>query len=123
MTGARSLAAFGALNGAVAVAVGAFAAHGAEAPAKALLSTAGHYQMVHGLLAVACAIWPGAPRSVKAAGWLAAIGGLVFAAALSSIALLDLRAMGAVAPLGGVLMILGWLTLAIGGLRSPSINT
>ena len=120
---ARSLAAFGALNGAMAVAIGAFAAHGAEAPAQALLQTAGQYQMVHGLLAVTCAIWPGATRSARTAGWLASAGGLVFAAALTAIALLDLTVMGAVAPVGGLLMILGWLTVAFAALRSTTVNT
>jgi uncharacterized membrane protein YgdD (TMEM256/DUF423 family) len=120
---ARSLAAFGALNGAVAVAIGAFAAHGAEAPAEALLKTAGQYQMVHGLLAVTCAIWPGAGRVTRLAGWLAGLGGLVFAAALTAVALLDLTIMGAVAPLGGLLMILGWLTVAFAAVRSPTVNT
>ena len=123
MTAARSLAVFGALNGAVAVAIGAFAAHGADAPAEALLKTAGHYQMVHGLLAVVCAMWPGATPLTRIAGWTAAAGGLVFAAVLSSIALLDLRIMGVVAPLGGGLMILGWLMLAVASLRSSTVNT
>lgn len=118
----RGLALFGALNGAAAVAVGAFAAHGAEAPVRDLLSTAGQYQMVHGLLAVACALWPGAPRLVVAGGWLASAGGLLFAAALSAIALLDLRVMGAVAPIGGAAMILGWLTIAAAALRSRTVN-
>ncbi len=122
MTVSRSLAVFGALNGAAAVAIGAFAAHGAEAPAKALLTTAGHYQMVHGLLAVVCSVWPGPPRPAIVAGWLAASGGLVFAAALASIALLDLAVMGAVAPVGGALMILGWLTAAFAAWRSRTVN-
>ncbi|HST93126.1 MAG TPA: DUF423 domain-containing protein [Brevundimonas sp.] len=122
MTTAPRLAAFGALNGAMAVAIGAFAAHGADASAEALLKTAGHYQMVHGLLAVTCAVWPGATGLAKTAGWLAAIGGLVFSAALTAIALLDLTIMGAVAPLGGLLMILGWLTVAFAALRSPTVN-
>lgn len=118
----RGLALFGALNGAVAVAVGAFAAHGAEAPAKALLQTAGQYQMVHGLLAIACALWPGAPRLAVAGGWLASGGGLLFSAALCAIALLNLSIMGAVAPVGGAAMILGWLIIATAAIRSPTVN-
>lgn len=112
----RSLAVFAALNGALAVIIGAFAAHGAGPQVKTLLTTGGHYQMVHALLALVCAVWSRS-RLVVIAGWLAATGGLVFALALSAVALLGLPAMGAVAPIGGVLMISAWLFLAVAALR------
>ena len=113
----RSLAVFAALNGALAVTLGAFAAHGAGPQVKTLLTTGAHYQMVHAVLALVCAVWPVGSRLVVIAGWLAAAGGLVFALALSAIALLSLTAMGAVAPIGGVLMIVAWLLLAVAALR------
>jgi uncharacterized membrane protein YgdD (TMEM256/DUF423 family) len=116
----RSLAFFAALNGALAVALGAFAAHGAGPQIKALLTTGAHYQLTHAILALGCAVWPGRGRLIIAAGWLAGGGGLVFAVALGSIALLGLRVMGAVAPIGGVLMIGAWLLLAFAALRSQS---
>src|SRR5690606_16680969 len=106
----RKLLAFAGLNGAMAVALGAFAAHGAAPAVKALLTTGGHYQMVHAGLAAALALFGGG-RLLLTAGWLASAGGLVFSAALAMIALLSLPVMGAVAPLGGGLMILGWLFL------------
>jgi len=118
----RSLALFAALNGALAVAIGAFAAHGAGPQIKSLLTTGAHYQLAHAILAVVCAIWPGRDRLIVAAGWLAAVGGLVFALALTAVALLSLRAMGAVAPIGGALMIAAWLLLAVAALRSQSPN-
>ena len=120
MTISRSLAAFAALNGALAVLIGAFAAHGAEPQVKALLTTGGHYQMVHAVLALVCASWPARGRLVVAAGWLAAAGGLVFCLALSAIALLSLTVMGAIAPIGGVIMIAAWLLLLLDALRSQS---
>lgn len=120
MNVSRSLAAFAALNGALAVVIGAFAAHGAEPPVKALLTTGGHYQMVHAVLALVCAVWPARGRLVVAGGWLAATGGLVFCLALSAIGLLGLSAAGAVAPIGGLLMISAWLLLFIAALRSQS---
>ncbi|MEY4555091.1 MAG: hypothetical protein RL093_210, partial [Pseudomonadota bacterium] len=89
----RNLAAFAALNGALAALIGAFAAHGAGPQIKSLLTTGAHYQMVHAVLALVCAIWPGRGRLVLLAGWLAAVGGLVFCLALSAIALLSLREM------------------------------
>lgn len=118
----RSLAIFAALNGALAVAIGAFAAHGAGPQVKSLLTTGGHYQMVHAVLALVCAVWPTPSRLVTIAGWLAAAGGLMFCLALSAIALLGLPVMGAVAPIGGVLMISAWLLLAVTALRSQTVT-
>ena len=120
MTVTRSLAVFAALNGALAVVIGAFAAHGAGPQVKTLLTTGAHYQLVHAVLALVCAVWPGRDRLAVLAGWLAASGGLVFCLALSAIALLSLPAMGAVAPIGGVLMIAAWLLLAFAAWRAPS---
>lgn len=120
MTVTRPLAAFACLNGAMAVALGAFAAHGAGPAVKTLLTTGAQYQMVHALLAVACALWPNRDRLTIVAGWMAAGGGLIFSLALSAIALLSLKAMGAVAPIGGGLMILAWLLLAFCAVRAPS---
>ena len=118
MTVSRPLALFAALNGAMAVVLGAFAAHGAGPEVKSLLTTGAHYQMVHALLALVCAAWPPRSHLVTIAGWLAASGGLVFALSLWLIARLSLPAMGAVAPVGGVLMIAGWIALAASVLRS-----
>ena len=118
MTVSRSLAVFAALNGALAVALGAFAAHGAGPQVKTLLTTGAHYELAHALLALICAVWPGRNRLIVLAGWLAAVGGLVFALALSAIALLSLPVMGAVAPIGGLLMIAAWLLIALAALRT-----
>lgn len=116
----RKLAAFAALNGAIAVLIGAFAAHGAGPQIKTLLTTGSHYQMVHAGLALVCAVWPGRDRLIGLAGWLAASGGLVFCLALSAIALLGRPEMGAVAPVGGALMIAAWLLILFAALRSQS---
>ena len=120
MNVSRNLAAFAALNGALAVLIGAFAAHGAGPQIKTLLTTGSHYQMVHAVLALVCAVWRGHGRLVGLAGWLAAAGGMVFCLALSAIGLLGLPIMGAVAPIGGVLMISAWLLLLFASLRSHS---
>lgn len=120
MNATRNLAAFAALNGALAVLIGAFAAHGAGPQVKSLLTTGSHYQLIHAVLALVCATWPGRSRLIVLAGWLAASGGLVFSLALSAIALLSLPAMGAVAPVGGLLMIAAWLLLLFAALRSHS---
>ena len=118
----RPLAVFAVLCGALAVALGAFAAHGAGPQVKTLLTTGAHYQIVHALLALVCAAWPGRSRLMSVAGWLAGIGGLVFGLALASIGLLHMFFMGAVAPVGGVLMIAGWLVAGFAAFRSQSVN-
>ncbi len=122
MTWNRHLAVFAALNGAMAVAVGAFGAHGAGPQIKTLLTTGASHQLAHALLALICAISPFGGRMVGLAGWLAAAGGLIFCAALAFLGLLSLPTLGAIAPIGGVLMIAGWLVLAFAALRSSSIN-
>lgn len=114
----RPLVVFAALNGAMAVLLGAFAAHGAGPAIKTLLTTGAHYQLAHALLALACAAWPLRDRIVVIAGWLAAIGGLVFALALWLIAATGQTAFGAVAPVSGLLMILAWLLLAFAAFRT-----
>ena len=108
--------AFAALNGAMAVGIGALAAHGAGPAVKTLLTTGAQYQMVHALLALVCALRAG-DSLVRAAGWAGASGGLIFALALSSIGFLGVAGMGVIAPMGGVLMILAWLLLAFSALR------
>ena len=122
MTVTRSLAVFAALNGALAVALGAFAAHGAGPQVKQLLTTGAHYQLVHAVVALVCAVWPARDRMIVIAGWLASVGGLVFALALSAVALLSLSVMGAVAPIGGVLMIAAWLLIGFAALRTQVVS-
>jgi uncharacterized membrane protein YgdD (TMEM256/DUF423 family) len=120
MTWNRHLAVFAAFNGAMAVAVGAFAAHGAGPQIKTLLTTGAAYQLTHALLALICSILPVGGRLPAVAGWLGSIGGLIFCLALAFLGLLSLPVLGAVAPIGGVLMIAGWLVLAFAAFRSPS---
>ena len=117
MTQNGNLAVFAALNGFVAVMIGTFAAHGAGPAVKTLFTTGAHYQIVHALLALICAIWPLQDRLVKLAGWLAGAGGLIFC--LAMIVTSRNPSAGIVAPIGGVLMIAAWLLLAFAALRNP----
>ena len=120
MTLHRPLAVAAALSGALAVLIGAFAAHGAGPAVKTLLNTGGHYLMVHALLGLACAAWPGRSRLVEIAGALALLGGWVFCLALALIGWTSTPAFGAVAPIGGVLMIGAWLLLALAAFRDKA---
>lgn len=108
MTRDRLIVAAG-ISGALAVAAGAFAAHGAGPDAAALLKTGALYQLVHAALAATL-------RDRRAAATMLAGAGL-FATTLYVMALGGPRWLGAVTPLGGVAMIAGWLMLAWRGGR------
>lgn len=98
------LRAVSALTGALAVAMGAFAAHGVTDPhPRELLRTGAGYALVHA--AAALALEARAPWSALSL----ASGGLVFSASLYALAFGAPTLTGVVTPLGGVLMILGWL--------------
>lgn len=116
----------GALSALLAVALGAFAAHGLRARlAPELLATfeiGVRYQMFHalGLLAVAWAItrWPGG--AAPAAGWLFVAGTLLFSGSLYGLALGGPRWLGPVTPLGGLAFLAGWACLAWAAIRGSS---
>jgi uncharacterized membrane protein YgdD (TMEM256/DUF423 family) len=111
---ARLLMALAALSGLMAVAFGAFAAHGVSDPqARAWLQTGGHYQLVHALAVFAALmVWRVGASGGLTAGWLFLAGGFVFALTLYLMGLGGPRWLGAVTPIGGVLMIVGWAVLA-----------
>ena len=102
----RALPALAALNGLLAVAVGAFGAHAiADPQAKAWIATGATYGLGHAAAAFAVA-----DRS-RAAGWTMTLGALLFAGALYVLGLTGQRWLGMVAPIGGTLMIAGWAIL------------
>ncbi len=106
---ARFTAALAALSAAIAVAGAAFGAHAAASEKAAQwLQTGGHYQLAHAIAALVLLRWPaqiGPARTLLA-------GSLVFAVTLYAMALGAPRWLGAVTPLGGALMIAGWLWVA-----------
>lgn len=97
-----------ALSGAIAVAAGAFGAHGASSPQAAeWLRTGAGYQLVHAVAALAVVERPGA----RTPAILFLAGGAIFASTLYAMALGAPRWLGAVTPIGGTLLIVGWLWL------------
>lgn len=95
-----------ALSGAVAIGAGAFGAHGAGERAASLLRTGGEYQLIHAVAALV-ALQMGA----RGPGWLFVVGAALFAGSLYALALGGPRWLGPVTPVGGLLMIGGWLWL------------
>ncbi len=113
-----ALLATGAIDGALAVALGAFGAHGLKKIATpeqlAIWRTACEYQFYHvfGILLVALlSLQPGL-ASVSIAGWLFLAGSVLFSGSLYLLVLAGTRWIGIITPLGGLVLIAGWLTLA-----------
>jgi len=108
----------GALSAGLAVALGAFAAHGLRGrlspEALVTFETGARYHMYHALallaVAWASARWPGGTTS--AAGWLFVAGTVLFSGSLYLLAVTGVRALGAITPFGGLAFIAGWIALA-----------
>lgn len=112
----------GGLLGALGVAAGAYGRHGALEPAgREMVAIAVDYQLWHALALLAAA-WLGG-RFVGVSGWLAHAAGaaFLFGVILFSGTLYVFGLTGAVpvegaAPAGGLLMIGGWIFLALAGI-------
>jgi uncharacterized membrane protein YgdD (TMEM256/DUF423 family) len=106
--------ALAALSAAMAIAAGAFGAHAAATPQAAeWLRTGGTYQLVHAIAILALVRLPGVDgRSLDKPSILLLIGSLIFAGTLYAMAFGAPRWFGAITPIGGSLLILGWLWAA-----------
>ncbi|MEW5687873.1 MAG: DUF423 domain-containing protein [Pseudomonadota bacterium] len=103
-----------ALGGFLSVAFGAFAAHGVADPkAKEWLHTGALYGFMHSLAVFGCALLMdlGAKRARFAPAFFVA-GGVIFSGSLYAMALGGPRILGAITPIGGTLLLVGWLVLA-----------
>lgn len=111
----------GALLAFLGVALGAFGAHALRdvLPPDRLgtFETAVRYQLFHGLGLLALGALP--PRAQRAAPWLF-VGSLVFSGSLYALVLTDVSVLGAVAPVGGALQLVGWAVLFFGLGRAGS---
>jgi uncharacterized membrane protein YgdD (TMEM256/DUF423 family) len=108
-----------AVLGALAVAAGAFGAHGLKdhvtAERLATWHTASTYHLVHAVVLLALALAP-TPRRLSAGLFTAGI--FLFSGSLYALVLLDQPMLGAITPLGGLAFIAGWLNLARSAPRS-----
>lgn len=111
------------LNGVLGVAMGAWASHGLQAtlPAPAIewIKTGASYQLWHAaaLLGLAALVAHRPTRLLAWAGIGFCVGALVFAGALYLYALAGLGWAAALAPVGGLLMIGGWLAVILAAIR------
>lgn len=107
----------------LAVALGAFAAHGLKGrldeAARAVFETGARYQAYHalGLFAVAWLVERHPSRFVEAAGWCFLGGIFWFSGSLYALSLTGIKKFGALTPIGGLLFLAGWLSLALAPYR------
>ena len=123
---ARALAASGAALALLAVALGAFGAHALRARLEPrdleIFETAVRYQMYHalGLIGIAWLSTRLAGPLTGWAGWLMVAGTLVFSGSLYLLVLTGPRWLGAITPIGGLMLIAGWLLVVVAILRGSA---
>ncbi|MEE9494544.1 MAG: DUF423 domain-containing protein [Gammaproteobacteria bacterium] len=109
---------FGAINGFLFVALGAFGAHGLRGKIPddllSVWETAAQYQGIHALALVAIGLlilqWPDT-LLLRWSGWLFLAGILLFSGSLYLLAATGTRWLGAVTPLGGLCFLAAWSIL------------
>lgn len=106
---------------ALAVAMGAFGAHGLrsrlDAYSMSVYEKAVFYHFIHalGILIVALLARTRAIPfpSLGFVGWLLFIGIILFSGSLYALAISGVRILGAITPIGGLCFIAGWIVLAV----------
>ncbi|MBL4702316.1 MAG: DUF423 domain-containing protein [Phycisphaeraceae bacterium] len=117
---ARKLLILAALFGMLGVILGAFGAHGLKNSISesmmANYQTGVQYHLIHTLALLGTALASARLRknTLVLAGWFFAGGIVIFSGSLYLMAITDMRWLGAVTPIGGVCLIIGWLLLLIG---------
>ncbi|HUE96578.1 MAG TPA: DUF423 domain-containing protein [Longimicrobiaceae bacterium] len=118
----------GAVMAFIAVAAGAFGAHGLRDRLSpdllTIFETGARYQMYHALALLAAGWaagqWPSGWTT--AAGWLFIVGILIFSGSLYLLALSGVRWLGAITPIGGVALLAGWICLAVSAWRGGTMG-
>jgi uncharacterized membrane protein YgdD (TMEM256/DUF423 family) len=105
------------LLGFTAVAFGAFGAHGLRArlspPMLEIYRTGALYHLVHAVAALAVAVAGERLRRGPMILTLFTLGVVVFAGSLYALAITGVTALGAVTPLGGLLLLAAWALVAV----------
>ena len=118
---ARILLQLAGLFGALGVAIGAFGAHAlhdtlVRAGRLDTFETAVRYQFYHALALLAVGVlWAARPelRALGTTGALWAGGIVVFSGSLYALCFTGITKLGAVAPVGGLLLLGGWISLLL----------
>lgn len=114
-----------AICGFTGVAMGAFGAHGLKAiltvEMLAVYKTAVDYHLWHALgLGIIAVVKQQSPESdhLKWAGWLMLAGIVLFSGSLYLMAILNIKWLGMITPIGGVCFLLAWALIAIFSYRT-----
>lgn len=114
----------GAINAFLAVAFGAFGAHGLanklEPKYLEIWKTGVTYQMFHatGILVAGILLGKVAASSLFTwSGWLMLIGIILFSGSLYLLSLTKIGILGAITPLGGVSFLAAWVLMIIGAVK------
>jgi uncharacterized membrane protein YgdD (TMEM256/DUF423 family) len=110
----------GSASGFLAVALGAFGAHGLQSRLEGVADgakrlgwwqTAAHYHLVHAVALVVVALLLSKVPQARLAGYAFTLGTLLFSGSLYAMALGGPRVLGMVTPLGGLGFLAGWAVL------------
>ncbi|WP_066310225.1 DUF423 domain-containing protein [Bacillus sp. FJAT-29814] len=114
----------GAINAFLAVALGAFGAHGLKDRLDAyyldIWKTGVQYQMFHatGLLVVALLLGKAPVSSLFTwSGWLMLAGIILFSGSLYVLSLTKIGPLGAITPIGGVCFLAAWILMIVGAAK------
>lgn len=114
----------GAINAFLAVALGAFGAHGLEGKLSEKMlevwKTGVTYQMFHaiGLLVIGLLVGKFATASSFTwAGWLMLIGIVLFSGSLYALSTTGIKVFGPITPLGGVAFLVAWVFVIVGAIK------
>ena len=118
----RYLPAFAAANAVLALTFGTFAAHGIKDPqAREWIMTGVMFQLPHVAAVFGLIAWRNT-RLVRTGAWAVAIGSMIFAADLDALALGAPRWVAALAPIGGSMMLIGWLFVGLMALAGDRLK-
>jgi uncharacterized membrane protein YgdD (TMEM256/DUF423 family) len=118
------------LFGATAILLGAFGAHGLKnlvTPERfAIFETGVRYQMFQSLFGLFISLhYQASPTStalIKTALLLSIAGMLIFSGSLYLLVIFDKSSLGAITPIGGILLVFSWLIVFLFCIRKPKLN-
>lgn len=114
----------GAINAFLAVALGAFGAHGLAAKLEPkyldIWKTGVTYQMFHatGLLIIGLLLGKVTQTTLFTwSGWLMLLGIILFSGSLYLLSVTQIKILGAITPIGGVCFLTSWILVIIGAVK------
>jgi uncharacterized membrane protein YgdD (TMEM256/DUF423 family) len=120
----RHFISLGSLNAALAVILGAFGAHALKSKiqpeALEIFQTGVQYHLYHslGLILIGIIYRVGKlSTAINFSGWMMVIGMILFSGSLYILSITGIRSIGMITPIGGILLVISWILLAIAWLK------